>query len=43
VATQQKAVATQQKTEIQLREIGETFTALQGRLDALERILQTVE
>ena len=39
----EQAVATQRKTEVQLREIGETLTALQGRMDVLERILQTVE
>ena len=36
-------MATQQRTETQLREIGETLTALKARMDALERILQTVE
>lgn len=39
----ESATAAQQGTEERLKEIGERLAEMQGRMDALERILQTVE
>ncbi|QKV95777.1 hypothetical protein HUT19_31870 [Streptomyces sp. NA02950] len=38
-----EAVAAQQGAELRLKEISERLAAVQGRMDSLERILQTVE
>ncbi|MEU8826326.1 hypothetical protein [Streptomyces sp. NPDC048636] len=39
----EEAVAAQQGAELRLKEISERLAAVQGRMDSLERILQTVE
>ncbi|MES4906938.1 MULTISPECIES: hypothetical protein [unclassified Streptomyces] len=39
----ESATAAQQGTEERLKEISERLAQMQGRMDALERILQTVE
>ncbi|MDX3231532.1 hypothetical protein [Streptomyces sp. ME19-01-6] len=39
----ESAAAAQQGTEERLKEIGERLAQMQGRMDSLERILQTVE